>query len=68
MPLKLAYQNSEFQVGTRFFKTVNHHSNKTRWRKMDYEKLFTLEKPIIKKKDQGAAHTSRVHTIAKENT
>jgi hypothetical protein len=34
---------------------------------MDYEKLFALAKPILEKNDLGAAHTSRVLAIAREN-
>ena len=34
---------------------------------MDYEKLFELAKPILKRNDLGAAHTSRVLAIAREN-
>ncbi len=34
---------------------------------MDYEKLFALAKPYLEKNDLGAAHTSRVLAIAKEN-
>jgi hypothetical protein len=34
---------------------------------MDYEKLFELAKPFLEKNDLGAAHTSRVLAIAREN-
>ena len=34
---------------------------------MDQEKLFLLAKPYLEKNDLGAAHTSRVLAIAKEN-
>lgn len=34
---------------------------------MDYEKLFALAKPILKRNDLGAAQTSRVLAIAREN-
>ena len=34
---------------------------------MDYKKLFELAKPILKRNDLGAAHTSRVLAIAREN-
>ena len=34
---------------------------------MDYEKLFALAKPILEKNDLGAAHTSRVLAIARQN-
>src|SRR4030065_143346 len=34
---------------------------------MDYQKLFALAKPILEKNDLGAAHTSRVLAIARQN-
>src|SRR4030067_1649774 len=34
---------------------------------MDYEKLFALAKPILEKNDLGAAHTSRVLALARQN-